>query len=120
MQDVHFRIDPKLLKLIEESSSLIHTTRSGVLRSAVAHAIIGDATIQEVYDNLVAVSDLISTFEAQGNNFVQDALDGNSENLENYLLKLDTTMATLPPFWRTCVTNVLRDIPEFRVVNQVI
>lgn len=119
MQDVHFRISPAVLELIDKSAEFLGKTRSGILRDAVIYAIIGN-TAQETYDQLALASDLIDTFRAQGSQFVQQGLDGDSTDLRVYMDRLNAVLELLPTFWRYHIIDVLREIPEFRVTERVL
>jgi hypothetical protein len=119
MEDVHFRLPPQPIKLAGTAVELgIFTSRSGALRSAVDYAILGNTPVQAIYDGLMQFRSLLEEFEGQSKDFLQKSMDGDTTPLREYYQRVQVLLGIFPPFWYDHLIEILRRVPEFRVIEQ--
>jgi len=118
MDSVHFRLPHNLTQIMDIAAQYnIFPSRSSGLRLAATYAILGDTSVQALYDNLVLFGNIVQEFRSNASHLIQESLAGNTEPLQAYVTQVELLIMTFPLFWQEYLYATLRTIPEYRVVE---
>jgi len=126
MDSVHFRFPHDLTQIMDAAVKYnIFSSRSSGLRKAATHAILGDWlvqdkaqwSVQDVYDNLAMFNSLVIEFKSNASYFIEESLVGNLDPLIDYMAHEEEVLERFPMFWQDHFFQILRAIPEYRVIE---